>query len=107
MLFLVRNEKLGSLWPSLQEVRNQAEDEFVGNKAEASSDWYREKSEDDRVRPLSTIEMDNVEGFSSHIYDHDLTTNHDGIDGQKEPVVSDPFKYIELVVETTITKNAC
>jgi hypothetical protein len=51
--------------------------------------------------------MDNVEGLSSHIYDHDLTTNHDGIDSQKEPVVSDPFKYIELVVETTITRDAC
>jgi hypothetical protein len=104
MLFLVRDSNLGCLWSTLQVIRYQPDDKLVWNKSDGSPDRDRQSAENDRVKPLSTIEMYDIEGLASNKDNHDLTPDHDAVNGNEEPVPRDTFKNVEFVIKATITK---
>ena len=104
MLFLVRDSNLGSLWSTLQVIRYQPDDKLVWNKSDGSADRDRQGAENDRVKPLSTIEMYDIEGLASNKYNHDLTPDHDAVNRYEEPVPRDTFKYVEFVIKAAVTR---
>jgi hypothetical protein len=48
--------------------------------------------------------MYDIEGLASNKYNHDLTPDHDAVNGNEEPVPRDTFKYVEFVIKATITR---
>jgi hypothetical protein len=48
--------------------------------------------------------MDNIESFAPNEDDHDLTPNHDTVNGDEEPVPRDAFKYIEFIIKSTVAR---
>lgn len=44
----------------------------------------------------------NVEGLSTNKHDHNLTSNHDDIDDDEEPVVCNTFENVEFAIESSV-----
>jgi hypothetical protein len=107
MFLFVRDSKLRSLWSRPDILWNQSEEQLIGNQANRSSNGDREEPKNNRVGPLSSVEVHNIEGFATDEYDHNLAANHNNINSHEEPVAADSFEYVELVIETTVAKGLC
>ena len=105
MFFLVRDGNLRSFWTTLQVSGYESDDKLIGNQANGGSNGDGQGAKNNRVQPLSTIQMHNVESFASNENYHDLAPNHNTINGDEEPISRHAFKDIKLIVETAIAKS--
>src|SRR5438105_1051493 len=83
-------------------VRNDRFQPTVWNQTNDDSNRQGDCTKNNRNSPLNAIKPGNGESNTSNENDHNLATNHDNINTNEEPVVSDALKDIELIVKATI-----
>ena len=81
-------------------MRNEFADKFVRDKTNDNADGKGKDAEDQRIRPLRTIQPMNVECATSNKDDQDLSSNDDKLYSDEVLVAEHSFEDVELVVET-------
>lgn len=76
----------------------------IGETADDHGPQETRQRGSDANGPLYSSESFDTDSCTSHENDHDLATDHNGIDAQEEVVLEHALEDIELVVKATVVK---
>lgn len=93
--------------PLLKKLGDQSEQEVVGNQANNDADRDRDETKDNSDTPKGArlSLLCNLECVAANKDDKNLTTTHNGTDADKEPILGESLKDVELVIQATVATH--
>ena len=82
----------------MRSARYESPNELIRDKTYDDGHRYRQRSQDYRIGPLRPVQPVDCKGFASDKDDQDLTSHNDELDADKEVIMLNSFKDVELVV---------